>query len=83
VTHSPNGHIFLQWLADANQPYVIQASPDLVSTFIGVAQVTSDSNGSVPYEDSNPSNLPKRFYNLAESTPTPPPPVERPVRNPR
>jgi len=65
ITRLSNGRIILQCLGVPNQPYVVQASPDLVTPFAPIGNVTANSSGAFPFEDPNADAFEKRFYRLA------------------
>lgn len=69
VTHLPNNHTILQCLGVPNSKNKILASPDLVSGFTTLSNVTANADGSFQYEDTNPSNLNAQFYQLSTREP--------------
>jgi hypothetical protein len=59
------GNMHLQFLGDAAQVYVIQASTNLVD-WVTVGTATPDAQGDVNFTDPDAGNYPARFYRVVE-----------------
>ena len=64
-THLANNHVLLQCVGVPGAVNRIEVSNDLSpNSFSTLASPTAGSNGTFQFEDTNPGNLPQRFYRL-------------------
>ncbi|HEX8076872.1 MAG TPA: hypothetical protein VF511_03580, partial [Chthoniobacterales bacterium] len=66
INRTSTNHFVLTGLGVPNSVHRVEASPDLTpDSWMTIGTTTADGNGSLQYEDSNPDNLPRRFYRFA------------------
>ena len=64
VTRLANGHILVQGSGVPFQGHTVQASSDLVQTFVNIGPVTAGGDGNFQFEDANAPSFARRFYRV-------------------